>query len=150
MHLTYPGGGTREDAQRSVPELRDHYPDYHMFGTLPAYGLYLRHVKGLTFEDVTLNVAAPDLRPAVVGEDVEDLELSSFRAAGGGAEALVRLRDARQVYAHGCRPLNDVPLFLSVEGAGSREILLQANDLRRTGRSCALAEGALPEAIHEG
>jgi Glycosyl hydrolases family 28 len=150
MHLTYPGGGTREDAQRSVPELRDHYPDYHMFGTLPAYGLYLRHVKGLTFEDVTLDVAAPDLRAAVVAEDVEDLELSSFRAAGSGAAALLRLRDARQVYLHGCRPLNEVPLFLSVEGAGSREILLQANDLRRAGQSCALADGAPPDAIHEG
>ncbi|MGZ3431061.1 MAG: glycoside hydrolase family 28 protein [Isosphaeraceae bacterium] len=150
MHLTFPGGGSREDAQRSVPELRDHYPEYHMFGTLPAYGFYLRHVKGLTFEDVTVDVAAPDLRPAVVGEDVEDLELSGFRAAGGGAQALMCLRDARQVYVHGCRPLNDVPVFLSVEGAGSREILLQANDLRRVGQTWALADGARPEAIHEG
>ena len=150
MHLTFPGGGSLEDGQRSVPELRDHYPEYHMFGTLPAYGLYLRHVKGLTFEDVTVDVAAPDLRPAVVGEDVEDMELSSFRATGGGAEALVRLRDARQVYIHGCRPLNDVPVFLSVEGAGSRDVLLQANDLRRVGQSCALADGARPEAIQVG
>ncbi|MGZ3386103.1 MAG: hypothetical protein ACXVB5_14470, partial [Isosphaeraceae bacterium] len=114
------------------------------------YGFYLRHVKGLTFEDVTVDVAAPDLRPAVVGEDVEDLELSGFRAAGGGAQALMCLRDARQVYVHGCRPLNDVPVFLSVEGAGSREILLQANDLRRVGQTWALADGARPEAIHEG
>ena len=53
-----------------------------MFGTLPAYGIYLRHVKGLTFEDVTLETTAPDLRPALVGEDVEDLELANFRAAG--------------------------------------------------------------------
>ena len=150
IHLSFPGGGSREDAQRIVPELRDRYPEYHMFGTLPAYGIYLRHVKGVTFDDVMVDVAAPDLRPAFVGEDVEDLEFSSFRAAGGGAEALVRLRDARQVYVHGCRPLNDVPVFLRVEGAGSREILLQANDLRRAGRSCALADEAPPEAIHQG
>jgi hypothetical protein len=149
MHLTFPGGGNLEDAQRSIPELRDHYPEYHMFGTLPAYGLYLRHVKGLVFQDVTLDVAAADLRPAVVGEDVEDLELSSFRAAGSGAAALLRLRDARQVYLHGCRPLNEVSLFLGVEGTGSREILLQANDLRRAGRSCALSEGAPADAIRQ-
>ena len=148
IHLSFPGGGSREDAQLDVPEMRDHYPEYHMFGTLPAYGIYLRHVKGLTFEDVTLDTAAPDLRPAVVGEDVEDLEFSNFRAAGGGAEALLRLHDARQVYLHGCRPLNEVPLFLRVEGAGSREILLQANDLHRAGESCALV-GAPPEAMRE-
>jgi hypothetical protein len=149
VHITFPGGGSREDAQRDVPELRDRYPEYHMFGTLPAYGIYLRHVKGLTFEDVTLDTAAPDLRPALVGEDVEDLELSNFRATGSGASMLLRLRGARQVYLHGCRPLDAVPLFLSVEGAASREILLQANDLRRAGRSCTLADGAPPEAINE-
>jgi hypothetical protein len=148
IHFTFPGGGTLEDAQRSIPELRDHYPDYHVFGTLPAYGVYLRHVKGLTIEDVTLDVAAADLRPALVGEDVEDLELSSFRAAGGDAAALLRLRDARQVYLHSCRPLNQVPLFLSVEGAGSRDILLQANDLRRAGQSFAFADGAPLDAVH--
>jgi hypothetical protein len=146
LHLTFPGGGSQEDAQRAVPELRDRYPEYHMFGTLPAYGLYLRHVKGLTFEDVTLDTATPDLRPALVGEDVEDLELSNFRAAGTGP-ALLRLRDARQVYLHGCRPLGDVALFLSVEGDGSRGILLQTNDLRRASQACTLAEGAPDEAI---
>jgi hypothetical protein len=148
VHVTFPGGGSREDAQRDVPELRDRYPEYHMFGTLPAYGMYLRHVKGLTFEDVTLDTAAPDLRPALVGDDVEDLELSAFRAAGSGAPALLRLRDARGVYIHGCRALNEVPLFLQVEGKGSRGILMQANDLRRAGRAFTLVEGATPEAIN--
>jgi hypothetical protein len=147
LHLSFPGGGSQDDGQRVVPELRDRYPEYHMFGTLPAYGLYLRHVKGLIFEDVTLDTAAPDLRPALVGEDVEDLELSNFRASGTGPTALLRLRDARQVYLHGCRPLGEVALFLSVEGAGSRGILLQANDLRRAGHVCTLAEGAPGDAI---
>jgi hypothetical protein len=142
VHITFPGGGSREDAQRDIPELRDRYPEYHMFGVLPAYGIYLRHVKGLTFEDVTLETAAPDLRPALVGEDVEDLELSSFRAVGAGAEGLLRLRDAREVYIHGCRALSEVPLFLQVEGKGSRGILMQANDLLRARTAFALTEGA--------
>jgi hypothetical protein len=148
LHLIFPGGGSQEDAQRTVPELRDRYPEYHMFGTLPAYGLYLRHVKGLTFEDVTLDISAADLRPALVGEDVEDLELSNFRAAGSGPAALLRLHEARKVYLHGCRPLNDIAVFLSVEGAGSQDILLQANDLRRAAQDCTLAEGASVEAIN--
>jgi len=37
--------------------------------------------------------------------------------------------------------LNDVAVFLSVEGSGSQGILLQANDLRRAGQDCRLAEG---------
>jgi hypothetical protein len=147
LHITFPGGGSWEDVQAAVPELRDRYPEYHMFGTLPAYGLYLRHVKGLIFEDVTLDTATPDLRPALVGEDVEDLEFSDFRAAGTGPAALLRLREARHVYLHGCRPLDKVPLFMSVEGAGSRDILLQVNDFHLVGQVYTLADGAPAEAI---
>ena len=147
IRITFPGGGDHDDAHRIVPELRDHYPEYHMFGTLPAYGMYLRHAKGITLENVTFDVASPDLRPALVCDDVEDLELANFRAAGNVEEALLRLCDARQVYIHGCRPLGDVGLFLSVEGAASRGILLQANDLRRAAKSHALAGGAGESAV---
>jgi hypothetical protein len=147
LHLTFPGGGTQEDAQGVVPELRDRYPEYHMFGTLPSYGIYLRHVKGLTFEDITLDTAAPDLRPALVGDDVEDLELSNFRAAGTRSAALLRLSSARQVYVHGCRPLSEVALFLSVEGVGSKDILLQSNDLRRADQVSHRAEGVSVDAL---
>jgi hypothetical protein len=83
----------------------------------------------------------------LVAEDVEDLELSDFRAAGTGAASLLRLLEARQVYLHGCRPLNEVALFLSVEGAGSRGILLQANDLRQASQVCTLPEGASVDVI---
>jgi hypothetical protein len=147
VRISYPGGGSREDAQRPIPEMRDHYPEYHMFGTLPAYAVYLRHVKGVTFEDVAVESTAPDMRPAFMGDDVEDLELSNVRAGGASEFGLIRLRDARQVYLHGCRPRDDVAVFLSVEGAASQGILLQANDLRRAGRDCVVAEGAAVEAV---
>ena len=147
LQISFPGGGSQADTEREVPELRDRYPEYHMFGTLPAYGVYLRHVKGLTFEDVRLDSSTPDMRPALVGEDVEDLELSNFQAGGTGPAGLVCLREARQVYLHGCRPLNEVTLFLRVEGPGSKGILLQANDLRLAGQEYKLAKGASGEAI---
>ena len=147
LHITFPGGGSQEDTQQPVPELRDRYPEYHMFGTLPAYGLYLRHVKGLTFENVTLDTASPDLRPALVGEDIEDLELSNFRAAGTGPEPLIRLCDVRQAYLHGCRSVGEVTLFLGVKGAGSRGILLQGNDFRRAGQVYTLEDNAPVEAV---
>ncbi len=147
LHLTFPGGGSQAEAEREVPELRDRYPEYHMFGTLPAYGIYLRHAKGLTLDDVTLESASPDLRPAFVADDVENLELSNFRAAGTGPKPMVRLHDARQVYLHGCRPLGKTALFLRVEGARSQGILLQANDFRQTAQVSMLADGALANAI---
>ena len=147
IRLEFPGGGTQAEAERTVAEMRDHYPEYHMFGTLPAFGVYLRHVRGIEFEDVTMHTANPDHRPALVGEDVEDLELSTVRTRNVSDAPAIRLRDARQVYVHGCRPLEDAPVFLRVEGAGSRGILLQANDLRRATRDFVVAEAASVDAV---
>ncbi len=147
VHLTFPGGGEWEDGYCVVPELRDHYPEYHIFGVLPAYAMYLRHVRGVTLENVTFDLASLDLRPALVCDDVENLELANLRAMGNVQAELLRLCDVRYAYLHGCRPLNEVGLFLGVEGAACRDILLQANDLRRADRKCTLADGAPAGAV---
>lgn len=149
VHITFPGGGTREEAaRRDVPEMKDHYPEYHMFGTLPAYGLYARHTRGLTLHNVQFDLESPDLRPALVCDDVEDLELAAFRAQGSPeAECLIRLLQARQVFIHGCRPLGDVGTFVRVEGQECRGITLAANDVHRAQSAIELAEGAEGEAI---
>lgn len=136
VHITFPGGGTAEDAQIGVPELRDHYPEYHMFGTLPAYGMYVRHARGITLDDVRLDVAGADLRPALVCDDVEDIELSGFRAEGNAdADALIRLRDTRGAFVRGSRPLTPVKLFIQTDG--SPDVLLEGNDLRKAGQALA-------------
>ena len=38
----------------AVPEKEDAYPEALMFGGLPAYALYCRHVEGLTLENITV------------------------------------------------------------------------------------------------
>ena len=48
------------------------YPEYAMFGRLPAYGLYCRHVDGLKLTNVQLQLAGADKRHAVVLEDVTE------------------------------------------------------------------------------
>ena len=62
------GGGHRDGAV--VPELPDAYPQNTMFGTLPAVGLYARHVRGLTLRDVVFRARATDRRPEIVTDDV--------------------------------------------------------------------------------
>lgn len=60
-----------------VPEARADYPEFHMFQELPSWGFYVRHVKGLTFENVNLKVREDDFRPALVFDDVSQLELNN-------------------------------------------------------------------------
>lgn len=65
------GGGTMPGGP--VPENADHYPEYRMFGPLPAHGLYARHVRGLHLERVRATTVDPDPRPPVVFDDVGPL-----------------------------------------------------------------------------
>ncbi|MCF7838944.1 MAG: right-handed parallel beta-helix repeat-containing protein [Candidatus Marinimicrobia bacterium] len=47
-------------ADRSPPELPEGYPDSAMYGELPAYGLYLRHVNHLALSRFRVHNANPD------------------------------------------------------------------------------------------
>jgi hypothetical protein len=132
VHVTFPGGGTAEEAaRRDIPELERQYPASYMFGILPAYGLYARHVRGLSLHNVHFDFATPDLRPALVCDDVEDLELQNFRAsAQNEAESLARLVNVRRANIANSRPLGPVRQFLQLEQTPPAEVLLNGNDLR--------------------
>ncbi len=149
VHVTFAGGGTAEEAaRRDIPEMADHYPEYHMFGTLPAYALYVRHARGLTLNNVRFALEQPDRRPALVCDDVEDLELANVGAEGNAeSESLVRLTDVRQAFFHGCRPLSPVGAFVRVEGAGSVGLLMVNNDLRHAARAFDVGDGASEDSI---
>jgi hypothetical protein len=96
--------------------------------------MYVRHARGITLDDVRLDVAGADLRPALVCDDVEDIELSGFRAEGNAdADALIRLRDTRGAFVHGSRPLTPVKVFIQTDG--SPDVLLEGNDLRKAGQA---------------
>jgi len=53
-----------------VPENVDSYPEYTMFGELPAWGFYIRHAQNITMKNVRLSLRDKDFRPAIVTEDV--------------------------------------------------------------------------------
>ncbi|HEX7652022.1 MAG TPA: right-handed parallel beta-helix repeat-containing protein, partial [Verrucomicrobiae bacterium] len=80
IHLTSKGGGTTNDAAKVPAELGTGYPEPSKLGTLPAYGVYARHVKNLELANVTLDFEQPDQRPAASFDDVHGLELDHFRA----------------------------------------------------------------------
>jgi len=131
VSITYPGGATPAEADRlDIPEHENEYPDNTMFGVLPAYAFYLRHVRGISLNNVRIELATPDPRSALIAEDVEDLELTGFRAAGSGDHPLIRLRNTQGALLQGCRALDPCNIFLQVDG-NSSDIALLANDLRK-------------------
>lgn len=109
VHVTFPGGGTAEDAAVEVPEDASMYPEQFFFGVLPAYGAFVRHARGITFHDVRFDLAAPDARPAFVCEDVEGLEFSHTRMTGPRAAppgARARLRGVHDLVVRASPSLN--------------------------------------------
>ena len=85
--IVFPGGGNPHYAKvgltakelDAIPEMPAAYPEFSQFKELPAWGFYLRHAKGITFENITLTAQEPDYRPAIVTDDVKDLSLTGMK-----------------------------------------------------------------------
>jgi polygalacturonase len=129
VRISFPGGGTTEDVSREVPENADKYPEFKMFGMLPAYGFYCRHVRNLKLRHIETRLEGRDARPALVCDDVQDLELSGSRfAVEDGVRAAVRFRDVRDAFVHGCRSKRRAAEWLEISG-GKDSVAMQANNL---------------------
>ena len=72
INITFQGG-EQTAGKREVPEYPEKYPEATMFGLLPAYGLWARHVEGLTLRNVRLRTERADARPALLFDDVAEL-----------------------------------------------------------------------------
>ena len=150
IRLSFAGNGNKEDAARAVPEKPTAYPEYSMFGRLPAYGFYCRHVKGLKLLNVQLQLAAADKRHAIVCEDVEDALIDSLDATfSAGASSMVRLTNVKGAFIRGCRPRTGTDTFLKLEGEASEGVVLVANDLSRVRRVVEMASDVPKAALAE-
>ena len=109
IRLMYAGNGPASPVGTPVPELEKEYPSANMFKTLPCYGLYIRHVRGLVLSNLQLQYTDPYWRvptwatwnkrpvnwstptgvpdpsepgipgPALLAEDVSDLDIHALQ-----------------------------------------------------------------------
>jgi len=70
--IVFKGGGSKEDSGISPPEKEDSYPEINVFGKMPSYGFFVRHIKGLVLNNLKMSFEVPDARPPFVLEDVEN------------------------------------------------------------------------------
>jgi polygalacturonase len=80
IRISYRGGGGKMDAAAQPPEKETAYPEPNMFGVIPAYGLYCRHVRNLTVRQMAVAFEKEDKRPPVMLEDVEGASFEKFQA----------------------------------------------------------------------
>lgn len=86
--IIYPGGGNNAYANlplnrlKDIPENEEMYPEFSMFGELPAWGFYLRHAEAIHFNGVFLKIQEPDYRPAIVLDDTENIQFKNIDVEG--------------------------------------------------------------------
>ena len=76
------GGGTQEDAAKTIKEytpdvLGEWWPEFFLVGTLPAYGIYARHINGLIIDNFVVKAIGSDARKPTIFDDVQNLEIRS-------------------------------------------------------------------------
>jgi hypothetical protein len=85
IEITYPGRASKTMAYKpiwrleDIPEKIGSYPEFSMFGELPSWAFYIRHVKGIRFENIHLKLKNKDFRPAFVFDDVEQISISKLK-----------------------------------------------------------------------
>ena len=149
IRISAAGGGESMEGQE-VPEVISKYPEENMFGNLPAYGLYCRHVRGLRLEGLNFQLENPDPRPALITDDVGELDLLSLRAEpGSGDQPVVELHDTNVALLQGARALHGTKKFLLVSGANTRKVHLMGNDLSEAQTPFKIGDEVPKEALAE-
>ena len=146
IHLTFGGGGTEEDAaRRDLPQIAG---EYFMLGPMPAYGFYARNSHGLTLQNVRLQVSTPEMRPAIIFDQVEDVAVNGLSVqANPAAESALRCINSKQILLTASRLLSPAAVFLQLEGAGNADIKIDGGDLTKAVKVLAYKNGATEKAV---
>ena len=110
IRVYYQGGGTKEQAALDPPEKEDGYPEPTMFGQLPAYGFFIRHVKGLQMNNVEVSYMKEDVRPPFILNDVLGADFQQIKAQHAQGVPTFVLKNVADFSTHQCWPIPDMRL----------------------------------------
>lgn len=84
IRIAMPGGADPDVAHmpweklHRVPEHPERYPEFSMFGELPAWALFLRHTRGIVLRKSRFDLISQDFRPALVLDRTADTVLDGI------------------------------------------------------------------------
>jgi polygalacturonase len=118
LRFEYEGGGKEDWILSDVPDEQviKRYPEAQMFGRLPAYGLYCRHVDGIRLRNVAISFLTPDPRPMLVCDDVANLTAERVNAAAVASKLpVIWLINTRNAAIQDCTAPAGTDLFVAAE-----------------------------------
>ncbi|HEU5165449.1 MAG TPA: glycosyl hydrolase family 28 protein [Chitinophagaceae bacterium] len=141
------GTGTAEDARHVVPEAIDQYPEVKTFGpTIPAYGVWARHVKGLKLKNITFHIKNNDLRPVFICDDGKGIEVTGWNIpATSSAQSIIRLENVDGATINNNTVKGKAEIFVKVEGVNSKAVRVMKNKTKGIKKAIDLSATVKPE-----
>ncbi|MFS4466850.1 glycoside hydrolase family 28 protein [Maribacter sp. 2210JD10-5] len=93
------GGGTQAQADKTdlkeytLETLKGWWPEFSKVGTLPASGIFARHINGLHLENISITTVNDDLRKPVVFQDVINDSHDNLRVNGETIQEIKVIND---------------------------------------------------------
>ena len=78
--------------------------------SMPSHGFYIRHVKGIQFDNIEIRTAKEDLRPAFVLEDVQDADFFRIQTPQVAGVPEFAMHNVSNFSAHMCSGVPDTQL----------------------------------------
>ena len=103
IEIVYEGGASKDtayfplDSLTHITENTTGYPEFSMFGELPAWGMYVRHTNGITMKNITIRSTKDDFRTAMIFDDVNNIQLEKIHIGSGKNLPIVLLNDTKKV-----------------------------------------------------
>jgi len=130
FNIEYAGGGKVSDSERKIPEMIKEYPKAKMFGTLPAYGLYVRHAINIKLNNLSLSYKDKDERSVIKFNDVINCEINGLTAASSETSApFIWLENSNEIKIQNSSPVNKINIFL--KAVNISKIILINNELSK-------------------
>ena len=108
IHIAYRGAARGQTPNRQPEEKEHAYPEPDMFGRMPSYGLFARHVAGLSLHDADLTFDAGEYRPAIHLEDISRADVDHVRAERPDSALRFVLDHVRDLMVRDCPGVEDV------------------------------------------
>ncbi len=110
IRIYYRGGGSKAQAGLQPPEKENDYPEPTMFGEIPAYGFFIRHIRGLEMNNISVSYLKDDARAPFIINDGKSIESRNVKAAHAAGVPTFILNDIENFSIHDSYPLDDLRL----------------------------------------
>lgn len=103
IEIIYEGGAQQSkafmpaDSTHIITEATTNYPEFSMFGELPSWGFFIRHVDGINMTNVTIRYKQEDFRVPIVMDDVQNAGFNKLHIPTSVQPPVIWMRNSRNI-----------------------------------------------------